>query len=104
MAKSKPQGSKQDRQWIEAKQRCRLNQEDIRMAKELGLKPRALIKNIPSPNQQWKLRSNSGSTNCMKKNPEKLMQKRALVYSLSNTASIMYLTLFHCMPMQTNLR
>ena len=55
MAKSKPQGSKQDRQWIEAKQRCRLNQEDIRMAKELGLKPRALIKNIPSPNQQWKL-------------------------------------------------
>jgi len=25
------------------------------MARELGLKPRSLIKNIPSPQQQWKL-------------------------------------------------
>ncbi len=25
------------------------------MAKELGLNPRSLIKNIPSPTQQWKL-------------------------------------------------
>ena len=55
MAKSKQSGSKQDRQWVEAKQRCRLNQEDIRMARELGLNPRSLIKNIPSPIQQWKL-------------------------------------------------
>jgi hypothetical protein len=55
MAKSKQPGSKQDRQWAEAKRRCRLNQEDIRMARELGLKPRSLIKNIPSPQQQWKL-------------------------------------------------
>ncbi len=55
MAKTKQQDSKQDRQWAEAKRRCRLSQEDIRMARELGLKPRSLIKNIPSPNQQWKL-------------------------------------------------
>lgn len=45
----------QDQQWAEAKRQCRLNQEDIRMAKELGFKPRSLIKNIPAPNQQWKL-------------------------------------------------
>jgi len=25
------------------------------MARELGLNPRSLIKNIPSPTQQWKL-------------------------------------------------
>ncbi len=25
------------------------------MARELGLKPRSLIKNLPSPQQQWKL-------------------------------------------------
>ncbi|WP_084268629.1 hypothetical protein [Oceanobacillus damuensis] len=40
--------------WAEAKKRCRLNQADIQMAKELGLKPKSLIKNIPAPNQQWK--------------------------------------------------
>lgn len=45
---------KYDREWAEAKRRCRLNQEDIRMAKELGFRPRSLIKNIPSESQQWK--------------------------------------------------
>lgn len=46
---------KYDPQWAEAKKLCRLNQEEIRMAKELGMKPRSLMKNIPSPKQQWKL-------------------------------------------------
>jgi hypothetical protein len=55
VTKPKQPGSKQDRQWAEAKRRCRLNREDIRMARELGLNPRSLIKNIPSPQQQWKL-------------------------------------------------
>ena len=55
MSRSKQPDSKQDRQWAEAKRRCRLNREEIRMARELGLKPRSLIKNIPAPNQQWKL-------------------------------------------------
>ena len=55
MAKSKLPDSKKERQWAEAKRRCRLNREDIRMARELGISPRSLIKNIPSPNQQWKL-------------------------------------------------
>src|SRR5258708_3797717 len=40
--------------WKEAKRRCRLNAEDIRMAKELGFGPRSLIKNIPNPSQKWK--------------------------------------------------
>ncbi|TFJ91665.1 hypothetical protein [Lentibacillus salicampi] len=40
--------------WAEAKKRCRLNQADIQMAKELGMRPKSLIKNIPSPKQQWK--------------------------------------------------
>jgi hypothetical protein len=43
-----------DPDWAEAKRRCRLNQEDIRMAKELGFRPRSLMKNIPSKDQQWK--------------------------------------------------
>ena len=45
---------KHDPAWAKAKTVCRLNQEDIRMAKELGMNPRTLLKNGPSPNQQWK--------------------------------------------------
>ncbi|PEJ58843.1 hypothetical protein CN692_07655 [Bacillus sp. AFS002410] len=40
--------------WEEAKKLCRLNATDIQMAKELGMTPKSLIKNIPTPNQQWK--------------------------------------------------
>ncbi|MEH7095469.1 hypothetical protein [Neobacillus vireti] len=40
--------------WEEAKKLCRLNETDIQMAKELGMTPKGLIKNIPAPNQQWK--------------------------------------------------
>lgn len=41
--------------WAEAKKKCRLNESDIRMAKEMGLNPKSLIKNIPNPKEQWKL-------------------------------------------------
>lgn len=40
--------------WAEAKKRCRLNDMDIQMAKELGMTPKSLIKNIPTAHQQWK--------------------------------------------------
>ena len=40
--------------WAEAQKKCRLNEEEIRMAKEMGLNPKSLIKNIPSPREQWK--------------------------------------------------
>jgi len=40
--------------WAEAKRKCRLNAETLRMAKELGLAPRSLLKNIPSPSELWK--------------------------------------------------
>lgn len=47
---------KSDRQqlWAEAQRRCRLSDEAVRMARELGIGPRTLIKNIPAPTQQWK--------------------------------------------------
>lgn len=41
-------------EWSEAKRLCRLSDEELRMARELGLQPKSLIKNIPSPSQQWK--------------------------------------------------
>jgi hypothetical protein len=41
-------------EWLEAKRHCGLSDEDIRMAKELGFKPRSLIRNIPARSQPWK--------------------------------------------------
>jgi hypothetical protein len=38
----------------EAQRRCLLSDEALRMAKELGMGPRSLIKNIPAPTQRWK--------------------------------------------------
>ena len=49
------QHAKHDPQWAKAKMVCRLNMEDIRLAKELGLSPKTLMKNNPSPTQRWKL-------------------------------------------------
>ena len=43
-----------DQLWQEAKKRCRLNEEDIALAKRLGLNPRSLIKNIPNKSEPWK--------------------------------------------------
>jgi hypothetical protein len=41
-------------EWQEAKRLCRLSDEEVRMARELGLKPRSLIKNTPAKSQPWK--------------------------------------------------
>ena len=46
--------SKKDKLWAEAKSKCRLSSEALVMAKEMGLNPKSLIKNIPSPSQRWK--------------------------------------------------
>jgi len=42
------------------------------MARELGLKPRSLIKNIPSPQQQWKLPVKQWIQELYKKKIEKM--------------------------------
>lgn len=42
------------RLWDEAERRCRLSPEALAMAKELGLNPRTLVKNIPSRSEPWK--------------------------------------------------
>lgn len=46
---------KHDPHWAKAKKVCRLNLEDIGMAKALGISPKSLMKNNPSPTQRWKL-------------------------------------------------
>jgi hypothetical protein len=41
--------------WAEAKKLCRLNHNDIEMAKRRGFQPRSLIRCRPDPKQKWKL-------------------------------------------------
>jgi hypothetical protein len=43
-----------DELWQEAKRKCRLNADDLALAKRLGLNPRSLIKNIPNKSESWK--------------------------------------------------
>lgn len=43
-----------EQMWQDAQKKCRLSQEDVVLAKRLGLNPRSLIKNIPSPKEPWK--------------------------------------------------
>lgn len=45
---------RREAEWAEAKRRCRLDAETLRMAMDLGLSPRSLLKNIPSRSQPWK--------------------------------------------------
>ena len=40
--------------WDDAQRRCRLSDEAIAMAKELGMSPRSLIKNTPNRSERWK--------------------------------------------------
>ena len=45
---------KRTAEWEDAKKKCKLNAETLRMAKEMGLNPRSLIKNIPNKSEKWK--------------------------------------------------
>lgn len=62
--------------WAEAKKRCRLGEEDIRMAKEMGLNPKSLIKNIPSKSEPWKAPVKNWIRDMYKKQQRKAEQKR----------------------------
>jgi len=78
MANNKKQPkTKKDRLWIEAKSKCRLNSEDIRMAKEMGLNPLSLIKNIPSKSQPWKSPVKDWIHEMYEKRQEKAAKKKA---------------------------
>ena len=41
--------------WPEAKERSRLNRNDVQMAKRLGFRPDSLIRAGPGPKDKWKL-------------------------------------------------
>jgi len=45
---------KREEEWKEVKKRCKVGDETVRMAKELGINPKTMIKNIPSKAEKWK--------------------------------------------------
>ena len=45
----------QQHRWPEAIRLCRLNRNDVEMAKRLGFRPDALIRARPGPKHKWKL-------------------------------------------------
>jgi len=45
---------KREDEWKEVKKKCKVGDETIRMAKELGTNPMTMIKNIPSKAEKWK--------------------------------------------------
>lgn len=75
--KNKQPQNKKDKLWAEAKRRCRLNAEDVRMAKEMGLNPRSLIKNIPSKTEPWKLPVNDWIREMYQKRQAKSARRKA---------------------------
>ena len=62
--------------WLEAKKKCRLNNDDIKIAKELGLNPKSLIKNIPNKSEQWKAPVSVWLREMYEKRQEKSLQKQ----------------------------
>jgi len=69
--------NKKDVEWAETKKKCRLNEETVKMAKEMGLNPRSLIQNIPNKNEQWKAPVSIWIQEMYLKRQEKALKKKA---------------------------
>ena len=68
---------KKDPKWAEAKKKCRLNEDTVKMAREMGLNPRSLLKNIPSESEQWKASVSTWIREMFEKRQEKAQKKKA---------------------------
>ena len=70
--------------WLEAKRKCRLNDNEVRMAKELGINPVKLIKNIPSKSQPWKSPIKEWLHDIYEKHQAKIARRKARISKKSN--------------------
>jgi catalase (peroxidase I) len=68
--------NKKDVEWAEAKKKCRLNEETLKMAQQMGLNPRSLIKNIPNKSEQWKAPVNVWIQEMYEKRQIKALKKK----------------------------
>ena len=73
----KKKSGKRKADWDEAIRRCHLTADDVRIAKEMGLNPRSLIKNIPSKSQPWKLPVREWIREMHEKRQQKAARKKA---------------------------
>lgn len=64
-------------EWVEAKKKCCLNEETVKIAKEMGLNPRSLIKNIPNKSEQWKAPVSVWIQKIYQERQEKALRKKA---------------------------
>lgn len=78
-----------DALWQEAKKKCRLSNEDIKIAKELGLNPKSLIKNIPNKNEQWKAPVSAWIREIQEERKSKSLQKQRREESEQTERSIL---------------
>ena len=69
--------NQKDIEWTEVKKKCRLNEETVKMAKEMGFNPRSLIKNIPNKSEQWKAPVSIWIQEMYQKRQEKALKKKA---------------------------
>jgi hypothetical protein len=65
-----------DEMWADCKRKCRLNVEDIALAKRLGLNPRSLTKNIPNKSEPWKAPVKTWLREIEAKRNKKTLQKQ----------------------------
>jgi len=68
---------KKESEWAEAKRKCRLDEETVKMAKAMGLNPRSLIKNIPNKNEMWKAPVSDWVGDMYRIRQEKAQKKKA---------------------------
>jgi hypothetical protein len=68
----------QQRSWPEAIRLCRLNRNDIEMAKRLGFRPDALIRARPGPKHKWKLPVNEWVRELYRERFGHMLGKKAL--------------------------
>lgn len=71
--------------WKQAKTKCRLNIEEIEIAKKLGINPKSLMKNIPSKSQPWKASVGEWLRELDAKQQKKTAQKQKRKEKSSNT-------------------
>lgn len=79
---------KRDAEWKEAKKLCRLNEETVKMAKEMGLNPRSLIKNIPNSTQLWKAPVHMWIQEMYEDRQSKAMKKKARKEQLEKQGNV----------------
>lgn len=70
--------------WEEAKRKCCIGEEEIRMAKEMGLNPLSLIKNIPDKKEMWKAPVKDWIRDMYEKRQRKSEQKAKRKQKLQN--------------------